>query len=211
VNELSPSVLYRLLLILLSILPAACASLPRDPENTLQRVQSSGRVRVGLVENPPWVVRTAGEPAGAEVELVRRFASELGATPEWYWGGEEQHLEALERFELDLVVVGLTDKTPWAQTVGLTRPYFNLGYWWADSVAAGLISFEIVKDGASSLRNSIAQLMNKRPTDVESKEDDPVPHKVEQELGKLEWVAGAPSAPARRRRRAHGRSLRRAA
>jgi polar amino acid transport system substrate-binding protein len=125
VNELSSSVLYRLLIVLLCLLAAACASLPRDPESTLQRVQTGGRLRVGLVESPPWVVRTTGEPAGAEVELVRRFATELGATPEWYWGGEEQHMEALERFELDLVVGGLTDKTPWSRMVGLTRPYFE--------------------------------------------------------------------------------------
>ena len=82
-------------------------------------------MRVGLVGRPPWVVRTSGEPAGAEVELVRQFARELGATPEWFWGGEQQHMEALERFELDLVVGGLTDKTPWSKSVGLTSPYFE--------------------------------------------------------------------------------------
>lgn len=65
------------------------------------------------------------------------------------------------------------------------------GYWWADSVAAGLISFEILKDGYSNLRNSIAQLMNQRPTDVEGKEKDPVPDKVQHELERLDWVAQA--------------------
>lgn len=65
------------------------------------------------------------------------------------------------------------------------------GYWWADSVAAGFISLEIVKDGFSSLRNSVAQLMNKRPSDVENKQKDPIPDKVQQELEKLDWVAQA--------------------
>jgi polar amino acid transport system substrate-binding protein len=82
-------------------------------------------LRVGLVEDPPWVVRTAGEPEGAEVELARRFARELGATPEWDWGGEQQHMEALEQFQLDLVVGGITEKTPWNKQVGLTRGYFK--------------------------------------------------------------------------------------
>ena len=103
---------------------AGCGSLPRDPEGTLQRVRG-GRLRVGLVEHPPWVVRTSGEPAGAEVELVRQFAEQIGATPEWFWGGEQQHMEALKRFELDLVIGGLTNDTPWSKEVGLTSPYFE--------------------------------------------------------------------------------------
>src|SRR5215213_6559465 len=95
---------YKFLIVLVMIVfgSAACADLPRDPQNTLQRIRDSRQMRIGLVENPPWVIRTGGEPAGAEVELARRFAAELGATPEWFWGGEQKHLEALERFELDL-------------------------------------------------------------------------------------------------------------
>jgi divalent metal cation (Fe/Co/Zn/Cd) transporter len=64
----------------------------------------------------------------------------------------------------------------------------GLGYWWADAVAAGIISLDIIKDGARTLRNSVAQLMNKRPSDVESREKDPVPDKVQQALEELEWV-----------------------
>jgi len=65
------------------------------------------------------------------------------------------------------------------------------GYWWADSVAAAFISGEIVKDGFTSLRNSVAQLMNKRPTDVTGKEKDPVVDRVCEELEKLAWVVRA--------------------
>ena len=113
-----------LLVLFLCVCSAGCGDLPRDPKGTLRRVQG-GRLRVGLVEHPPWVVRTEGEPAGAEVALVRQFASELNASPEWYWGGEQQHMEALERFELDLVAGGLTDDTPWSKYVGLTSPYYE--------------------------------------------------------------------------------------
>jgi len=104
---------------------AACAGLPRDAEGTLRRVEG-GRLRVGLVENPPWVVRTQGEPAGAEVELVRRLAAELHAQPEWRWGGEQKHMEALENFQLDIVVGGITKKTAWSKYVGLTSPYVEV-------------------------------------------------------------------------------------
>jgi cation diffusion facilitator family transporter len=76
-----------------------------------------------------------------------------------------------------------------AGVLGITGIAF--GYWWADSVAAGLISFEILKDGYGDLRNSVAQLMNKRPSDVEGKEKDPVPDKVQRELERLDWVEKA--------------------
>jgi divalent metal cation (Fe/Co/Zn/Cd) transporter len=57
----------------------------------------------------------------------------------------------------------------------------------ADAVAAAFISFEIVSDGYENLRNSLAQLMNKRPSDIDSKEPDPVVNRVQQALEKLEW------------------------
>ena len=105
------------------MLPAAllagsgCASLPRDPEHTLERVRQTGRVRVGVVDNPPW--------SGAEVEMARQFAASLGASPEWIPGGEQRHMQALERYELDLLIGGIEATTPWAKKVGLTRPYFT--------------------------------------------------------------------------------------
>lgn len=103
----------------------ACSDLPRDPEQTLEKVQKYHRLRVGLSEHPPWVIRTFGEPQGAEVELVRRFAASLGATPEWHWSTENQQMRALKNFDLDLVVCGLDSDTPWAKEIGLTRPYFR--------------------------------------------------------------------------------------
>jgi cation diffusion facilitator family transporter len=65
------------------------------------------------------------------------------------------------------------------------------GFWWADSVAAGFISAEIVKDGCLSLRNSVNQLMNARPTDVEGRKKDPLVDEIEKVLAGLDWVAAA--------------------
>jgi len=76
-----------------------------------------------------------------------------------------------------------------AGVLGITGVAY--GYWWADAVAAIIISVEILRDGFSDLRNSVAQLMNRRPSDVEGKEDDPVPDKVQHELERLDWVQQA--------------------
>jgi polar amino acid transport system substrate-binding protein len=93
----------------------ACGTLPRDPEGTSERVQRYHQLRVGLVSNPPWVVATGAEPSGVEVKLIRDLASSLGAKPKWFWGSEQTHMEALEQFELDLVLSGLDASTPWSK------------------------------------------------------------------------------------------------
>lgn len=112
-------------LLLTSFLNLACGTLPRDPAGTSARVHQYQQIRVGLVDNPPWVVRTDHEPAGVEVALIRKFASSLGARAKWFWGSEETHMEALEEFELDVVLSGLDASTPWSKQVGLTRPYYD--------------------------------------------------------------------------------------
>ena len=54
---------------------------------------------------------------GAEVVLVRRFAESLDATPDWFWGGEQRHMEALEAYELDVLIGSLEAQTPWSKKV----------------------------------------------------------------------------------------------
>src|SRR5215212_501501 len=73
-----------------------------------------------------------------------------------------------------------------AGVVGIVGVGFGL--WWADAVAALVISIEIIKDGIENLRNSIAQLMNKRPSEVQDKTKDPVLDRVEDELKRLDWI-----------------------
>ena len=75
-----------------------------------------------------------------------------------------------------------------AGVLGITGVAY--GYWWADAVAAMIISFEILRDGFSDLKHSVAQLMNKRPSDVEGKPDE-TPDKVQHELERLDWVKTA--------------------
>jgi polar amino acid transport system substrate-binding protein len=96
--------------------------LPRDPEGTLPRVRG-GTLRAGAIHCPPWVSIRDGQVAGVEVELVRSLARELGAEVRWVPGNAEELLVGLERYELDLVVGGITRHTPWHQRVALTRTY----------------------------------------------------------------------------------------
>lgn len=46
----------------------------------------------------------------------------------------------------------------------------GLGYWWADSVAAGIISFSILHDGINALRIAVAELADGAPRELGSTE-----------------------------------------
>ncbi|MCB0064935.1 MAG: hypothetical protein KDE19_22580 [Caldilineaceae bacterium] len=46
----------------------------------------------------------------------------------------------------------------------------GLGWWWADSVAAGFISLEVLMDGYTNIRQAMSDLMDQRPTAVGSEE-----------------------------------------
>jgi len=104
--------------------------------------------------------------------------------------GQLKRHSAEELHDKSIHMSAIIDKGDWlsgaAAIVGILGIAF--GYWWADSVAAAFISFEIVKDGWEGLQNSTLHLMNMRPTDVTEKNPDPVIEKVEHEIAALPWV-----------------------
>jgi polar amino acid transport system substrate-binding protein len=108
-------------LAVLALLAAGCG-VPRDPEGTLDTVRG-GTLRAGITASEPWTTLEGGRPGGVEVELVERFARELGARVEWVDGSEADLIGALEVRELDLVVGGLTADTPWQRKAAITRSY----------------------------------------------------------------------------------------
>jgi polar amino acid transport system substrate-binding protein len=113
---------FPLLLAALVVALSGCSvSIPADPDGTLDRVRT-GVLRVGISPNPPWTV-TDANLSRTEVELVRGFADRLDADIEWTEGGEEMLVTSMERGELDLLIGGLTAKSPWVDKVALTAPY----------------------------------------------------------------------------------------
>lgn len=109
---------------LLCLVAAGC-DFPADPEGTLDRVEG-GTMRIGVIENEPWVVLEPGEePRGVEPELIRSFAAQLGAEIEWVRDTESELAEAMRGFQLDVVIGGLTRSWPYRTHVALTRPYVD--------------------------------------------------------------------------------------
>jgi polar amino acid transport system substrate-binding protein len=111
------------LLLLLALFAAGC-QFPTDPEGTLDRV-SGGVMRVGVTEVEPWVKLSGSEPAGVEVELLRRFAETIDAEIEWVEGSESDLMEALHGRRLDVVIAGLTRRSEWQRVAALTRPFVS--------------------------------------------------------------------------------------
>ncbi|GGK76852.1 ABC transporter substrate-binding protein [Ornithinimicrobium pekingense] len=100
--------------------------IPTDPDGTLEEIRASGELHVGVSPHPPFTTLPPSEgqpPGGSEVELVSAFAETVGAEPVWVVGGEEALVKQLEKGEIQLLVGGLTEKSPWSTKVALTRPY----------------------------------------------------------------------------------------
>jgi divalent metal cation (Fe/Co/Zn/Cd) transporter len=100
---------------------------------------------------------------------------------------------AEELYDKTLHVSADLDKGDWLSGIAGVLGILGIayGYWWADGAAAAFLSIEIIRDGYSSLKNSVAQLMNKTPSNVDSKEKDPVVDKLQHELEQLAWVERA--------------------
>jgi polar amino acid transport system substrate-binding protein len=108
--------------LLLAAIAAGC-QYPRDPDGTLNRVDG-GVMRVGVTAADPWVLLDGDQPVGgAEVELARRFARDVGARIAWVHGSEEELVDAAKEGQVDLIVGGLTSKSRWKKDVAFTRPY----------------------------------------------------------------------------------------
>lgn len=114
-------------LLALAASAAFACGLPRDAEGTLERVRGGGVVRAGAVSNPPFVVTSGGDVSGLEAAVVERFASANGAAVEWVVGPAEELVQRLERFQLDVVVGGMTRKHPLAKKVGTSLPLYETG------------------------------------------------------------------------------------
>lgn len=118
---------YALQFVFLALLLQACnGNFPKDPEQTLSKIQND-TLRVGYSENLPWVIKTGQEPAGLEADLLKAFARTIPTTIKWENDTEQNLMEKLEKNELHLVVAGITKDNPWKKKISFTRPYAKQG------------------------------------------------------------------------------------
>lgn len=104
------------------VLVLAGCGLPVDPDGTLDRIDA-GVMRVGASPSGTLVTVDGTTVSGELADLVSGFAQHRGAQVEWTVGSEEDLVTGLEEGALDLVIGGMTDATPWADRVSVTRGY----------------------------------------------------------------------------------------
>jgi len=107
----------------LAVSLAGCSlSVPSDPEGTLAHV-TGGELRVGVTIEPGLVDPDGSGVSGPLVDLVQDFSATIHTEPEWTIASEETLVGLLEDGELDLLIGGFTDKSPWTDRAGMTRGY----------------------------------------------------------------------------------------
>lgn len=77
-------------------------------------------------------------------------------------------------------------KTSLATIVGVLG--IGLGLWWADAVAALVVSVSIVRDGWANTRGAIAGLADARPTRYDGSEPHPLIHEIGRVLAAVDWA-----------------------
>ena len=148
---------------------------PRDPDGTLNRVRD-GTMRVGVTDHDPWVrLGDPDAPYGVEPVLLRRFAATLGADVEWVAGSEEELMGAMQEGQLDIVVGGLTMKSPWKKEAALTRPYLTtrllVGVGTGITVAEDLAGIDVAFERGSVAGGLLERRTDARPVAVEQLRD----------------------------------------
>lgn len=73
-----------------------------------------------------------------------------------------------------------------AGTLGLLLVAF--GFWWGDSLAALLISLDIMRDGLTNVMHSLSDVMDHQPTDLENGRQLPIVSEVHKTLKNLPFV-----------------------
>lgn len=67
----------------------------------------------------------------------------------------------------------------------------GLGWWWADAVAAAIISLDVIHDGYKNLKQALFDLLNQIPKTVNNQETDPIINHIENYLKQKPWIKDA--------------------
>lgn len=85
------------------------------------------------------------------------------------------------------------NKADWLTAVGAAVGVIGvgLGFWWVDAAAAGVIAFDITKDGYKNLRDVMADMLDETPKTVDGDAHEGLPERVRTYLKSLTWVVDA--------------------
>lgn len=87
---------------------------PNDPEGTLQKIETDGVLRIGMVADPL--------PA-ADRRAIDQFAESVGARAAYVTGPAHALLAGLEDGQIHLLAGDIPESTPWSKHAALSNPF----------------------------------------------------------------------------------------
>ncbi|WP_161888231.1 cation diffusion facilitator family transporter [Pontibacter russatus] len=82
------------------------------------------------------------------------------------------------------------NKADWMTAAAAVFGVLGIGWWWADAVAALVISLDIVHDGYTNLRQAAFDVMDQVPKAVNNQETDPLLEEIKKMLCSHAWISG---------------------
>jgi polar amino acid transport system substrate-binding protein len=115
--------------LLTAITLLACVSPAAAGTPTMDRINESGVLRVGVTGGqPPFNMKTkSGEIIGMEIDLASALASSMGVKVEFVQKDFAQLLAAVEKGDIDIALSGLTMTSERNRRVAFAGPYFISG------------------------------------------------------------------------------------
>ncbi|WP_439488003.1 transporter substrate-binding domain-containing protein [Algoriphagus sp.] len=101
---------------------------PKDPRKSFERATHDG-LKVGVVNNPPYVSYDNGEISGSEIDMLHDFAEMENMELQFLKGSESVLIKKLEDAEIHIIVGGFSKKTSWKEKSGQTKPYDGEHVW----------------------------------------------------------------------------------
>src|SRR4051812_30829304 len=97
---------------------------------------------------------------------------------------------AAELHEKVLYTDAQTNRADWLMGLAAMAGIIGIGvgWYWADSVIAGILSLDIIYDGFKNLKQASFDLMNEMPKTVSHQEEDPVTQQLHDLLSGMDWV-----------------------
>ncbi len=125
-NAKSLPALFLFVCLLLSAAPAWTVT------DDMRQLQETGVLRIGVlgIDAPPFVFERGGELCGADVDMARDFAEQLGLRPEFIRipGSYNELVEAVAADKVDMGISELTKTVRRAQRVLFSRSYMTTGF-----------------------------------------------------------------------------------
>ena len=120
--------IHRAARIALAVVVACAFAAPALAQSALQRVRSSGQLRIGIdATYPPFGIAEGGEFSGFDVDIGRAIARELGVRPELVNASFDGVFPALQNGGFDVVISAVTITPERSATLLFSDPYINAG------------------------------------------------------------------------------------